>query len=150
MRSAIRAARSVGIFLILAGVGLALDGFVGAGSAVFVAAVILAGLPRRHVGLAGVIALALTPLAVLVQGLPDDNEVSALFVTDAMIAHHFVFVGFALLASWVVMDVRASLGETITELPSDPEDPMPKPLALAVIGVVAALAVVASVAVVRV
>ncbi len=140
---------AVGAWLVLAGACTALDGIVGLGVAVVVAAVLLARLPRRWLGVLGVAALALVPVVVLARGLPDRDEVSPFFVAGSLWPHHLAFAGIAWTMTWAVLDLRARLVAT-------PPDPVvatpgrpPLPVAIALVVLVGALAVAAVVAVGR-
>lgn len=89
----------------LAAVGTVLDGPTGIVVGVIVVAVLLAGVTRRAIGAAGVLALVATPIAVVVNGIPAPDEVSPVFVVGSLWPHHLTFAGLSLVGTWVVLDV---------------------------------------------
>jgi hypothetical protein len=135
--------------LALAVVATALDGAPGALAAVIVAATVLAGVRPRSVGLVGLLALAATPVVVLLDGVPSRNEVSPAFVSRSMWPHHLTFVGFVLLGAAVVMELgpalRAHLHDDVVPpgVPADaPDAPVAGPLGRAPASLRVALVVV--------
>ena len=96
---------AVGAWVALAVVAGALDGAAGVAVAVAVAGVLLARLPAEWLARLGVSCLLVAPVWVLAEGLPSAAEVSPGFVTRSLVPQHLVFGGFALLASWVVLDM---------------------------------------------
>jgi hypothetical protein len=147
-------AAAVGAWSGLLGVAVLLAGWVGVVGAVCVAAVVLAGLPRRVIGLVGLGSLACVPLFVLLAGLPARSEVSPAFVTDSLWPHRLAFVGLLLVSTWAVLDLGPHLQRGGDEVGSDrasdgSADPpvLPPAVAVGVVAVVAVGAVVASLAV---
>lgn len=144
---------AAGLWLATAGILVALDGPVGAAVAVGIAAVVLAGLPRSVLALVGVVLLASVPIAVLVNGLPADDEVSPQFVVGSLWPHHLTLAGLVLLGSYVVLDVAAqrraevAAGRGPTPDGDDLPGPVPRPVAWALLAIVAIGAVAASLAV---
>ena len=140
---------AVGAWLVFAGACTALAGPAGLGVAVVVAAVLLAGLPRRAIGVLGVVALALVPVAVLVRGLPSRDEVSPFFVAGSLWPHHLAFAGVVWCATWAVLDLRVRLAATAPDpTPRAPGRP-PAALGIAIVAVVAVVALGATIAVLR-
>jgi hypothetical protein len=140
--------RGLGAWLLLAGACVAIDGAVGGAVAVLVAAVVLAGLPRRLLAIVGVVALAAVPVAVVGRGLPADDEVSPAFVVGSLVPHHLMFAGLVLVGTWAVLDLvaRRRAGEPAVAVPPPP-DRLPVAVGLAIVGIVAIGAIAASVAV---
>jgi hypothetical protein len=141
-------------WVLLTGIAVALDGPTGAAVGVLVLAVFLADAPRRVIGAAGVLALVAAPVAVLVRGVPTDEDVSPAFVTGSLWPHHLVFAGVALLATFVVLDLWDHLRVGGRTHVSPVESPTVVPLArlrpgarVALVGVVALVAVASIVAV---
>jgi hypothetical protein len=97
--------RSVGGWLVLVGAAVALDGPVGGLALVFVAAVLLAGLSPRIVGGVGVALLVLAPLAVILEGLPSESQVSPAFVSRSLLPHHLTFAGLVLVSAYALIDL---------------------------------------------
>ena len=156
--------RAIVALVIAALVAVALDGFAGGFAIVVVAAVLLAGLSPRVLGSLGVGCLAGVPLAVVVQGVPDDATVSPAFVSASMWPHHLAFVGFVLVGASVIIELAPHLARPRvapassaagTAAPGEGEgngaiDPVagwPMPARIAVVAIVGFGAVVASVAV---
>lgn len=140
--------RGLGAWLLFAGACVALDGAVGGAVAVLVAAVVLAGLPRRLLAVAGLVALAAVPVAVVGRGLPTDDEVSPAFVVGSLVPHHLMFAGLVLVGTWAVLDLahRRRAGEPAVAVPPIPPR-LPLGLGLAIVAIVAVGAIAASVAV---
>jgi hypothetical protein len=82
---------------------------VGAIAAVLVAALILAQVPPRWIGIVGVVSLAVVPLVVLGGGLPTSGEVSPTFVSRTLVPHHLTFVGLVLVSTWAVLELAPHL-----------------------------------------
>ena len=104
------------------------------------------------------------PLAVLVQGVPDDAGVSPAFVSASMWPHHLAFVGFVLVGASAIIELAPHLGRSRGAPASsatgaaargggggegaiDPVASWPMPARIAVVAIVGLGAVVASVAV---
>lgn len=140
---------AIGAWLVFAGACTALDGLVGLGVAVVVAAVLLAGLPRRILGALGCGALALVPVVVLARGLPDRDEVSPFFVAGSLWPHHLAFAGVVWAGCWAVLDLR----ERLAAAPPEPVAPAPGrpplPVAVAIVVLVALVAGGATIAVLQ-
>ena len=137
------------VFLALLVVAAALDGSVGGAVVVFVGAVLLAGLPLDVLGRVGVVALALVPLILIVQGVPTAASVSPAFVSHTMLPHHLAFIGISLVSAGAVLDLVPHLAGGSTAVPAIHDDPgpvggWPVPLRIAIVVVVAAAALVAS------
>ncbi|MGN6696360.1 MAG: hypothetical protein ACTHN0_19435, partial [Aquihabitans sp.] len=101
--------RAVGAWLLLIGVAVALDGLVGGLTVVFVAAVLLAGLPTRLIGGLGVLLLALAPVAFLVEGVPTASDVSPAIVIRSLLPHHLTVAGLVLGSAFALIDVAPHL-----------------------------------------
>ena len=97
--------RAVGGWLVLIGIAGALDGPVGGIALVVVAAVLLAGLPIRLIGGLGVVLLALTPVAIIVGGIPSSSETSPVIVTRSLIPHHLTFAGLVFVSAYALIDL---------------------------------------------
>ena len=124
--------RAIGAWLLLAGACTALDGAVGAGIAVLVAAVLLAQLPRRILAWFGVAALLAVPAFLLVRGLPAREEVSPAFVVGSLVPHHLAFAGVVLVSVAALLDLvdrerDGAARDPVVEVPARP------PLAVAVV-----------------
>ncbi len=109
-------------WVVYAAGAVALDGTVGGLAAVAVAAVVLADLPNRWLGAAGVVAVAAVPIVVLFDGVPTDAEVSPSFVSRSMIPQHLMFVGLA----WVGASAVRSVLPGLRRHRDDPEQPVPQ------------------------
>jgi hypothetical protein len=136
---------SIALWLGLALVGFALDGPVGAAIGVGVVAVILARAPRRLIGGAGVLALALVPIVIFLRGVPSTADVSVVFVTGSLWPHHLTFAGLALVGTYVVMDLHDHLVATARGPAAAPESPSVEPLGR--LGLVGRIALVMAVVV---
>ncbi|HWJ96504.1 MAG TPA: hypothetical protein VNQ33_00010 [Acidimicrobiales bacterium] len=101
--------RAIGAWLLIIGLAVALDGLVGGLAVVFVAAVLLAGLPTRVIGGLGVLALALAPVAFLVEGVPSASDVSPALVIRSLLPHHLTFVGLVLVSAFALIDLAPHL-----------------------------------------
>ncbi len=106
---ALPSARSLGAWLVLLGVAVALDGLVGGLVAVVVGAVLLARLPARILGALGSVALLAVPITVVIQGVPTPAEVSPAFVTRSLVPHHLTFAGLVWAGAWAVLDLLPHL-----------------------------------------
>lgn len=132
----------------------ALDGLIGCISVVTIAVVLLARLPRRLIGLIGVASLAGVPVAVVVQGVPDDASVSPAFVSASMWPHHLAFIGMFLVGVGAVLDVAPQLrsrdgaGEPAGEV-RDPLESWPLLARVAVVVSVALCALAAAILVLQ-
>ncbi|WP_421121053.1 hypothetical protein ACE2AJ_07205 [Aquihabitans daechungensis] len=100
---------AVGGWLLLVGLAVALDGPVGGFTMVAIAAVLLAGLPTRLIGGLGVLLLALTPVAIILEGIPTDREISPEFVTRSLLPHHLAFAGLVLVGAFALIDLAPHL-----------------------------------------
>lgn len=141
--------RSVGGWLLLVGLAVALDGPVGGLALVFVAAVLLAGLSPRIVGGVGVALLVLAPLAIILEGLPSESQVSPAFVSRSLVPHHLTFAGLVLVSAFALIDLIPHLRAWAAGAHPAPADGPPLGAALGVaitalvaIGAVAACAAV--------
>ena len=105
-----RALRPVGAWVALFGLCVVLDGVVGAAVAVLVGALLLARVPVRWLGVAGVVALAIVPIVVPGGGLPGTGEVSPTFVSRTLVPHHLTFAGLVLASCWAVLELVPRLG----------------------------------------
>ena len=105
----------------LAAAGTVLDGPTGIVVGVIVVAVLFAGVTRRAIGAAGVLALVATPIAVIVNGVPAPDEVSPVFVVGSLWPHHLTFAGLSLVGTWVVLDVVDHLRATPPAPPTETE-----------------------------
>lgn len=132
--------RSIALWLVATGAAVAIDGAVGGLALVFVAAVVLAGAPARIIGAVGVVLLAAAPIAVLVEGIPSDADVSPLFVTRSLLPHHLTFAGLILVCSFALIDLAPHLRDWAEGDHPTQEDGPP-------FGTVAGVAVVAIVAI---
>lgn len=150
-RRALPSLWSLGAWLVLLGVTVALDGLVGGLVAVVVGAVLLARLSPRILGALGTLALLGVPVAVLVQGVPTPEEVSPLFVTRSLVPHHLTFAGLVWAGAWAVLDLLPHLvtaAETADPLDgAPPSAPVDRVLAAVVVLAVAIGAVLACAAV---
>jgi hypothetical protein len=99
----------VGLLLVFTGMGLFLDGLAGGVAGVVVGAVLLARLPTRVIGGIGVACLVAAPVAVAVDGVPSAAEIAPAIVGRSLWPHHLTFVGLALVAAWVAIDVVGPL-----------------------------------------
>lgn len=116
--------RSVGLWLLLVGGAIALDGVVGGLTLVLVAAVLIAGINPRVLGALGVVALLGAPVAVLLRGLPGADEISPLFVVGSLVPHHLTFAGLTLVSAFALIDLAPHL-ETWATTPRAPQDDGP-------------------------
>lgn len=101
--------RAVAIWLVVTGVAVAIDGLVGGLALVFIAAVLLAGLPTRIIGGVGVALLAAVPVAIVLAGVPSDSDVSPAFVTRSLVPHHLTFAGLILVCAFALLDLAPHL-----------------------------------------
>ena len=136
--------RAVGAWLLLIGVAAALDGLVGGLTVVVVAAVLLAGLPTRLLGLLGVLCLAGAPIAVMVRGVPTSEEISPAFVVRSLLPHHLTFAGLVLVCAFALIDLAPHLRDW-ADLPRAAQDDGP-PLGALVGTVVVVLVAVGALA----
>ena len=138
-------ARAVAIWLVLAGLAVALDGVVGGLTLVFIAAVLLAGAPIRIIGGAGVALLVLAPIAFLIEGIPSAASVSPALVTRSLLPHHLTFAGLVLVSAFALLDLAPHLGTWAAAERPRPDDgpPLGTVVGIAVVAVVAFGAVVA-------
>lgn len=83
------------------------DGMAGASAALVVGVVVLAGLPRRAIGITGVVLLAAVPVAVVAGGVPSEAAVSPAFPSRSLWPHHLTIVGLALVSAAAVLDLVA-------------------------------------------
>lgn len=128
-RRGLRRLGVVAAWLVAISVGAALDGVVGGLVVVVVAAVLLAHLSPRVLGAAGVLALLAVPLAVVIQGIPTDGDVSPTFVSETLIPHHLTFVGLVLVSACAVLEMRPHLAEWRAAAPrTDADLDAPPPL----------------------
>lgn len=97
--------RAVVGWLLLVGAAVALDGLVGGLALVFVAAVLLAGASTRIIGGVGVALLVAAPVAILIEGLPSESQVSPAFVTRSLLPHHLTFAGLVLVCAFALIDL---------------------------------------------
>ena len=145
--------RALAIWLVIVGIAVALDGLVGGLTMVAVAAVLLARLPVRLLGFAGVALLAAVPVAIFVRGVPSSDNVSPLFVYGSLVPHHLMFSGLLLVCSFAVIDLLPHMESWVANAPNADADLDKPPLGLiagiAVLVVVAVGAVLASLAVLR-
>ena len=102
-------ARAVIGWIVLIAVGAALDGLVGGLTVVAVAAVLLAGLSTRLIGGAGVVLLLLVPVAIIIEGLPANSEISPEIVTRSLLPHHLAFAGLILVCAFALIDLAPHL-----------------------------------------
>jgi hypothetical protein len=147
--------------LVFSGVALFLDGLPGGAAGVVVGAVLLARLPMRVIGGIGVACLVAAPVAVAIDGVPRTSEIAPAIVGRSLWPHHLTFVGLALVAAWVVIDVVGLVGSAgsdrsagahhAVEAEDGPEPALaaaPRLVRLAIVAVVSLGALAASVAVV--
>ena len=137
--------RAVGGWLLLVGIAVALDGVVGGLALVFVAAVLLAGLPPRLIGGLGVALLVAAPIAIIIEGIPTTSEISPAFVTRSLIPHHLTFAGLILVCAFALIDLGPHLRDwaTAERPPQDDGPPLGTVAGAVVVGVVVVGALVA-------
>lgn len=133
-------ARSIGIWLVLTGLAVALDGLVGGLTLVVVAAVLLAGLSIRVLGGLGVALLVLAPIAFLVEGVPTAADISPAVVTRSLLPHHLTFAGLVLVGAFAVLDLAPHL-QAWASAERAPQDDGPPLGAVGGVVVVAAVAI---------
>lgn len=104
-----RRAGALGVWCVLTGLAVALDGVTGAVVGVLVAAVLLARLSPRLLGGLGVASLVGVPLEVMARGVPKPADVSPFFVAGSLWPHHLMFAGLALVGSGAVLDLIGDL-----------------------------------------
>jgi hypothetical protein len=122
--------RAVGAWLLVIGVAVALDGLVGGLAVVFVAAVLLAGLPTRLIGGVGVVLLALAPVAFLLEGVPTASDVSPALVIRSLLPHHLTFAGLVLCSAFALIDLAPHLQAWAAADRPDQDDGPPLGVAL--------------------
>lgn len=137
--------KAIGLWLVLAGIAVAIDGVAGGLAFVVIAAVLLAGLPTRIIGGLGVLALIGAPIAVIIEGIPTDSGVSPAFVTRSLLPHHLTFAGLILVSGFALIDLAPHLrtwadGEHPTQ---DDGPPFGTIVGAVLVGIVAVGAVVA-------
>lgn len=146
--------KAVGLWLLLVGLAVALDGLVGGFAIVVVAAVLLARISPRVLGLLGGVALLAVPMAIAIEGIPTDGDVSPLFVYRSLIPHHLTFVGLVWVSAFALLDLAPHLKDWASSaVPTDEHLDDPPPLGvipgIAVVVVVAVAAVFACMAVLQ-
>ena len=137
--------RSIASWVLLMGVLGALDGWVGLGLGVAIAAVLVAGFPGRALAIAGVGAWLSVPVIVLVHGLPSHATFSPEFATHNLLAAHVAFSGLALLVVAAVVSHPAQhrpRGNDVDD--RQPLGDVPDAARWVLIGVVAVAAIVVS------
>ncbi len=132
-------ARAVGIWLVLTGLAVALDGLVGGLTLVIIAVVLLAGISIRVLGGLGVILLALAPIAFLVEGVPTADDISPAIVIRSLLPHHLTFAGLVLVGAFAVLDLAPHLRDWASAERAPQDDGPP----LGAVGGVVVVAVVA-------
>lgn len=130
--------RSAGLWLLLVGGAIALDGLVGGLALVFVAAVLLAGLAPRVLGAVGVALLALAPVAFLIEGIPTSRTISPQIVLRSLLPHHLTFAGLVLVSAYAIVDLLPHL-RSWAAAERTPQDDGPPLGAVAGVVVVAAV-----------
>lgn len=137
--------RAIALWLVIVGVAVALDGLVGGLTVVFVAAVLLAGLPTRVIGGLGVLLLAIAPVAFLVEGVPSASDVSPALVIRSLIPHHLTFAGLVLVSAFALIDLAPHLRAWASaDRPAqDDGPPLGAALGAVVVGIVAVGALLA-------
>ena len=135
--------RMVGLWLVLLGVAIALDGLVGGLVLVFVAAVLLAGIKPRILGAVGVALLVAAPISIVIAGVPTSEEVSPEFVVRSLVPHHLTFAGLVLVSAFALIDLGPHL-KAWASLPRAAQDDGP-PLGSLLGVLVTALVLVAAV-----
>jgi hypothetical protein len=136
---------AIGGWLLLVGLAVALDGPVGGFTMVAIAAVLLAGLPKRLIGGLGVVLLVLTPVAIILDGIPADDEISPEIVTRSLLPHHLAFAGLVLVSAFALIDLAPHLRAwaTAERPPQDDGPPLGTAVGAVVVGVVAVGALLA-------
>jgi hypothetical protein len=126
-------------------VAVALDGIVGGLTLVVVAAILLAGLPTRVIGALGVLCLALVPVAIIIDGIPSDREISPALITRSLLPHHLAFAGVVLVRAFALIDLAPHLRAWAASEapPQDDGPPLGAVVGTAVVAVVAVGAVLA-------
>ena len=137
--------RAIGGWILLVGIAVALDGLVGGLTMVVIAAILLAGLPKRLIGGLGVALLILTPIAIVIEGVPNADEISPEIVTRSLLPHHLAFSGLVLVCAFALIDLAPHLrGWAAAERPpQDDGPPFGTAVGVALVAVVALGALVA-------
>lgn len=141
--------RAVGIWVLATGVAVALDGVIGGLVLVVVAAVLLAGFPKRVLGALGVGLLALVPVAVVIDGIPTSADVSPAFVLRSLVPHHLMFAGLVLVSAFALLDLAPHLRQWADgeQVPQNDGPPLGTVAGAVVVALVAVGAVAACLAV---
>ena len=137
--------RSIAAWVLLMVLLGALDGWVGLGLGVAIAAVLVAGFPGRALAVVGVTAWLSVPAIVLAHGLPSRATLSPEFASHDLLAAHVAFAGLALLVVAAVVSHPA--GPPRRGSPGDDREPLGALSHTArwmLIGVVALAAIVVS------
>lgn len=137
--------KAAGVWLVLTGLAVALDGIVGGLTMVVIAAVLLAGASIRLLGGLGVALLALAPIAFLVEGVPTASTISPVLVTRSLLPHHLTFSGLVLVSAFALLDLGPHLQAWASAERPVPDDgpPLGTALGIAVVAVVAVGALLA-------